>query len=195
MNDRVGAPSIMRRPLRHLLLLAAVLPGIAACSAGLQGDVYRGQGFAFHVGSVPETWREVPITHAALAFRDEQDGASIVVNGRCGVDGEDVPLEALTQHLFLRFTEREILEQKVVPFDHREAMRTVLTAKLDGVPMKFEIWVLKKDGCVYDLAYLAPPTHFDRGAPGFERFVSGFFTLPADRPGAVRDSLPAGSHE
>ena len=143
------------RPFRNLLLAAALL-GTAGCSAGLQGDTFRGHGFA---------------------FRDERDGASIVLNGRCGADGEDVPLEALTQHLFIRFTEREIVEQKVVPFDHREAMRTVLTAKLDGVPMKFEVWVLKKDGCVYDLAYLASPSHFSHGAGEFERFVQGFATV------------------
>ena len=87
------------------------------------------------------------------------------MNGRCGVDGEDVPLAALTQHLFLRFTEREIVEQAVVPFDRREAMRTVVIAKLDGVPMKFDVWVLKKDGCVYDLDYMAAARPLRRAAP------------------------------
>jgi hypothetical protein len=153
------------------------LLALAGCSSGLSGDVFRGEGFVFHLGPLPERWHRVEISHAALAFRDEADGATIVVNGRCGVDGEDVPLASLTQHLFLRFTEREIVEQTVVPFDRREAMRTVLTAKLDGVPMKFETWVLKKDGCVYDLAYMASPAHFARGASEFERFVQGFSTV------------------
>jgi hypothetical protein len=166
----------MRRPPRHRLLAVALL-GAAGCSAGLQGDTFRGEGFSFRIGALPETWRRVDVSHAALAYRDERDGATIVLNGRCGVDGEDVPLEALTQHLFLRFTEREIVEQKVVPFDHREALRTILTAKLDGVPMKFEVWVLKKDGCVYDLAFMAAPPRFARGAEEFERFVRGFSTV------------------
>lgn len=168
---------VIRRPL---LLLPAVLLGIAGCSAGLQGDVFHGEGFAFRIGPLPESWRRIDISHAALAFRDERDDGSIVVNARCGVDGEDVPLEALTQHLFLRFTERTIEEQKVFPFDRREAMRTVLTAKLDGVPMKFEVWVLKKDGCVYDLAFMAPAPRFARGAEEFERFARGFATV--ERP-------------
>jgi hypothetical protein len=168
----------MRRPLR-LPLLAAVLLGSAGCSAGLQGDTFHGEGFAFRIGALPPSWRRVDISHAALAFRDERDGGSVVLNGRCGVDGEDVPLDALTQHLFMRFTEREIVDQRVVPFDRREAMRTIVTAKLDGVPMKFETWVLKKDGCVYDVAYMAAPLRFDRGAEEFERFVRGFATVSA----------------
>jgi hypothetical protein len=114
------------------LFLAAALAG-AGCSAGLQGDLYYGPGYAFRIGALPESWHRINVSHAALAFRDERDDASIVVNGRCGVDGEDVPLEALTQHLFLRFTEREIAEQKVVPLDRREAMRTVLTAEVRGL--------------------------------------------------------------
>jgi hypothetical protein len=166
----------MGRTLRHSFL-AALLLGAASCSAGLRGDTFHGDGFAFRIGAPPEGWQRVEISHAALAFRDERDGATIVLNGRCGIDGEDVPLESLTQHLFLRFTEREIVEQKVVPFDRREAMRTVLTAKLDGVPMKFDVWVLKKDGCVYDLDFMATPPRFARGAADFERFVAGFATV------------------
>jgi hypothetical protein len=157
--------------------LAAVVLVSAGCAGGLSGDVYRGEGYAFRIGPLGEGWRRVEAGHTALAFRDESDGGTIVVNGRCGVDGEDVPLEALTQHLFIRFTEREILEQAIVPFDKREAMRTVIRAKLDGVPMKFAVWVLKKDGCVYDLAYMASPTRFDRGAADFDRFVRGFSTV------------------
>jgi len=161
-----------------VLFFAAGLLAAAGCGAGLQGDVYRGEGFAFRIAPPPEAWKRVEITHAALAYRDETDEATIVVNGRCGLDGEDVPLPSLTQHLFLNFTEREILEQTVLPFDRREAMRTVLVAKLDGVPMKFDVWVLKKDGCVYDLDFMAPPARFARGAEEFERFVRGFSTVP-----------------
>lgn len=168
-------------PMRRLLapLLTAVVIASAGCSSGLRGDVYRGDGFAFRIGPLGDRWQRVTISQAALAFRDEADGGTVVVNGRCGVDGEDVPLDALTHHLFIRFTEREIVEQSVVPFDRREAMRTVIRAKLDGVPMKFAVWVLKKDGCVYDLAYMAAPSRFDRGAPQFDRFVRGFATVSA----------------
>jgi hypothetical protein len=165
----------MRRPTRSLLLAVALLG--AGCSATLQGDTVEGKGFAFRVGAIPESWRRLDVSHATLAFRDERDGATVVVNARCGLDGEDVPLESLTKHLFLRFTEREIQDQRVLPFDHREAMRSVVTAKLDGVPMQFDVWVLKKDGCVYDFAYMAAPPRFPRGAEEFDRFVRGFSTV------------------
>jgi hypothetical protein len=68
-------------------------------------------------------------------------------------------------------TERSIETQATIPFDGREAMRTTLDAKLDGVPMRYDIYVMKKDGCVYDLVYVAPPEPFVAGEPAFERFV------------------------
>ncbi len=142
--------------------------------AGLDGGVYHGDGFAFRLGPEGQGWRRLAVSHAAVAYRVDADEATIAANGRCRLDADDIPLASLTQHLFLRFTERQIERQETVPFDGREAMHTVMAAKLDGVPMKFDVWVLKKNGCVYDLVYMVPPDKFGRGSPDFTRFVTGF---------------------
>jgi len=166
-------------PLRRgIFFVSALASLIAGCGASaFDGSVYHGEGFAFRVAPAPAGWTRIEVSHAALAYRDE-GGGTIAVDTRCHENGGDVPLASLTQHLFLGFTEREILEQTVVPFDGREAMHTKLSAKLDGVPKKFDVWVLKKDDCVHDLYYLAAPAHFDRGVVAFERFVQGFATVP-----------------
>src|SRR3954466_12334487 len=113
------------RPGRLTRLLAAValagLGAVVGCGgAQFDGTTFQGNGIAFRVGPTPPTWRRIEVSHTALAFRDDGRDATVAVNGRCGADGEDVPLTALTQHLFLAFTEREILEQKIVPLDGRE---------------------------------------------------------------------------
>ena len=156
--------------------LAAGLSLLACASSGFDGQAYRGDGMTFRVGPVPPTWRRVEVDQSLLAFRDDNARTTVAVNGRCGQDGDDVPLTALTAHLFLHFTERRMLEQKLVQMDGREALRTELVAKLDGVPKHFTVLVLKKDGCVYDFLHIS-----DDGATGdpesFERFVRGFATL------------------
>jgi len=168
--------------------LAAVALGASACASApqLEGNIYRGEGFAFRFNP-PEVegagWRRLEHSHA-LAYRHDAKQASILVHGRCGLDSDDVPLVALKNHMFLQFTDREVHEDEVVPFDGREALHTELTAKLDGVPMRYDHWVLKKDGCVYDLLYTAPPDRFDDGHGTFERLVAGFATLkPGGREG------------
>ena len=66
MNASVGCRP-MRRTLRPSFL-AAVMLGAASCSVGLQGDTFHGDGFAFRIGSLPESWKRVDVSHAALAF-------------------------------------------------------------------------------------------------------------------------------
>jgi hypothetical protein len=161
------------------LALALAFATVASACGGptFNGTVYRSEEIAFQVAPPPSEWQRIEVTSTALAFRDEANDATIAVSGRCGKDSDDVPLRSLTQHLFLQFTDRTIEREEVVPFDEREAMHTVLLAKLDGVPKKFDIWVLKKDGCVYDLLFIARPSSFEEGVASFRKFARGFSTL------------------
>lgn len=174
LRDSFGP--IMRWFVSICALGGVVVTALGCGGASFDGHVYRADKYAFRVPTVPDAWRPIEVTGAALAFRDEAEG-TIAVNGRCGMDGDDVPLAALTQHLFFQFTDREIKEQETVPFDGREAMRSLIEAKLDGVPYTFEVWVLKKDSCVYDLYYFAPPAAFEQHRGRFDAFARGFATV------------------
>lgn len=133
---------------------------------------------AFQLPPAPQGWRRVDVTDASLAFRDDTHDASILVNARCHKPDEDTPLVALTNHLLMGSTAREVATQATEPFDRREALHTRGSAKWDGVPMAHDIFVLKKDGCVYDFVYTGEPSHAEAGVPAFEQFVRGFRTLP-----------------
>lgn len=161
----------MRPSFRWAIVL---VPALGCGGGGFDGRTYHGEGYSFTVPSAPRTWTPIRATETALAFDDGSSGATIAVNGRCDRDGEDVPLQSLTQHLFLTFTEREVHSQEVFPFDGREAMRTDVTAKLDGVPRRLVVWVMKKDKCVYDLFFLARPDRFDAGVGAFDAWARGF---------------------
>jgi hypothetical protein len=149
----------------------------ACASTTFDGHVYRSKEVAFRVGPIPESWRRVDSDLALLAFRDDPHRATVALNARCGKDGDDVPLQALTHHLFLVFTDRQVLSQRLRPLDGREALRSELTAQLDGVPKHFDVYVLKKDGCVYDFLYVADTSAPPQGLSNFERFVGSFATL------------------
>jgi hypothetical protein len=160
---------------RRGLLFACVL--VAACAgAGFDGHVFRGDGMAFEVGPIPSTWRTIDVDGALVAFRDDRSASTVALNGRCGLDGDDVPLEALTHHLFLHFTDRKLVSQERVSLDQRAALRSELVAELDGVPMHYVVYVLKKDGCVYDFMHVSGAAD-TAGREAFERFVRGFETL------------------
>jgi hypothetical protein len=163
-----------------VLLLAAC----AGAQAGMEGGVYRDGAVAFRIAPVPQTWRPIRVGEAALAYRDEPHDASVLVNGRCGERDGDAPLVALTNQLVMGTTDRTVTLEETIPFDSREAHHTRMTAKLDGVPVAFDIWVMKKDGCVYDLVYVAPPDRLEAGVADFERFVRGFHAMGGVMGGA-----------
>ena len=165
-----------------LALLTASLPAILACGASrgrtFEGGVYReGDKIAFQLPPAPAGWRAIDVKDASLAYRDDDNSASVLVNARCLSADDRTPLVALTNHLLIGATERKYLSQEVEPFDGREALHTKLEAKWDGVPMAIDVFVLSKDGCVYDFVYVGALGRFTTGAAEFERFARGFRTL------------------
>lgn len=161
---------------RLCLLLFWVL-GAGCGGSQVEGGVYRGQDLAFRVGSVPPSWHRIEVEGTAFAFRDDEARATVAVSARCHQDGDDVPLRALTEHLFLHFSDREVKSQQRVMLDGREALRTELAAALDGVPRHYTVYVLKKDWCVYDFMHIAAPSSPGSSREDFDRFVRGFATL------------------
>jgi hypothetical protein len=155
-----------------LLLAVAMLAGCAHADS-LDGHVFRKPGVEVKVGAIPRGWRRIDVDGADLAFRDDARYGSVLFDVRCGRRDEDAPLSVLTEHLIMGTTAREFDGQDTVPFDEREALHTLLRAKLDGVPMQYDIYVMKKDGCVYDFVYVAPPGRFAEGAAEFEGFAGG----------------------
>ena len=151
----------------------------AACGGtSFQGGVYRGHGTAYGVGALDSEWRSLDVGgHNDLAWSNEGLRSVIQVNSTCEAD-MDVPLQALTNHLVIGFTEREFHSQELRPLDGRESLVTHLTAKLDGVVRTLLLVVVKKDGCVYDMALISSDTEaFATARPSFETFVGGFHTL------------------
>jgi hypothetical protein len=162
---------------RAVPLVLAFALGACASSGTFSGGVYRDARVAFALEPIPSGWRPIQVSDADLAFRDDAHEASVMVNGRCIPDDGDAPLSSLTEHLIMGTTDRKFLVEETIPMDAREARHTVLQAKLDGVLMAYDIFVLKKNGCVYDLVYVATPDDLRGGAPVFEQLARGFRTV------------------
>jgi len=163
----------------RLVVLACALASACATVGSFDGALYRGQYVSFRVPPIPPSWERVSLAGADLAFRDASHDTSVLINSRCATADRDAPLMSLTEHLIMGTTDRQVAREETIPLDAREARHTLLRAKLDGVPMSYDIFVMKKDGCVFDLVYLAPPDEKSAGADEFERFVRGFHTVPS----------------
>jgi hypothetical protein len=148
-----------------------------------QGQWYQHGDVGFFVGVLNPSWRrEAPDAHdsagpgmAPLVWAHHASGALIQVRASCE-DALDIPLRALTRHLLIGFTDVTAITEQLRPLDGREALRSKVHAKLDGVPRELVLYVIKKNGCVYDFALIARPQGSAVHEPEFDRFVSGFST-------------------
>ena len=155
-----------------------------------EDGVLRKGDLTVRLGPVPAPWRRVSLEGADLAFRDEEHAASAMFDVHCARRDGDAPLAVLTAQLIMGTTQRDFEHQEILALDGREALHTTLRAKLDGVPMQYDIYVMKKDGCVYDVVYVALPGRYAEGAADFERFATG---LRAVGPPVLGGSARAGA--
>ena len=154
-------------------LLCLVLVGCAGSQGSYSDGRFRSESASYDVMPPGAGWQEVTLPTANAAWHNAQLQAALMVNSHCaGVS--DSPLEGLTSDLLMGMTEQQILSQERVPSSKREALQSIVTGKLDGVPRKLELFVMKKDGCVYDIVLDASPEHFESARTAFAKVRDGF---------------------
>jgi hypothetical protein len=168
----------MRRSTVGIALFVAAISGCAAHTT-VRGDTYHARGTSYRLGSLSAGWQQ-HASDADAAFYHPDLDAMIFVDSECPME-HDAPLNVAANTLVMGFTDRQTLGEELVPLAGREALHRRLQAKLDGVPLTLDFFVLKKDGCLYDLVYLAPVDTADRGAVDFGRLVAGFDTVGSER--------------
>ena len=165
---------------RCLPLVALTM--VAAGCAGWRdhGDTYfahnkkRQATYAF--GHPGEDWRAVrseDFDGVQVAWVHPSSVGFIEIHGQCDEQG-DSSLQQYTDHLRIDWTDWEVVEQQELEIAGREALRTRVTGKLDGVPRASEFVVVKKNGCLFDLRYSTTPAAFEGGHADFEQVVEGF---------------------
>lgn len=188
-----------------LVVLGLSLAG-PGCSAWNGGELYvkqwqpawKGEDkqATYRVGLPGRAWEPLHQQGTQVAWQHATDPAAIQVHSECQDHG-DSDLEDFTDHQRIDFTEWEILEEPTGELDakgrprmrrrqyyttiaDREALRTTVRANLDGAEIMIEYVVLKKNGCLFDLTYIARPRAFDAHIEEFQKVIDGF-TFPVRR--------------
>ena len=119
-------------------------------------------------------WRLIRHKGGEIAFFQEHFDAVAQANATCRDDAEAASLEVLMRHLLIGYTDVQVHQNERVPLDGREALHDVVAARLDGVPVMLDLYVLKRNGCIFDLSLAAPPGRYPSVQRDFEGFVAGF---------------------
>ena len=165
-----------RRPGAGWVVAASLL--LVACpSVTRQGSVVTTPDTRYRIGPLPSGWQEVSLGDSDLALMTTPRDYALWVDSTCR-SYEDVPLVALNRQLLVGFTDVEKQDQETAPLAGREALVSRYRVKMDGVPRELALVVVKKDGCIYDFAYVAPVQGSAAHAGEFRALWSGFETEP-----------------
>lgn len=162
-------------------LLFLTFPFVVSClGTDLRGGILRyesGVAYSgvtqFTAGKLPPTWQGPELQLKQLVFKNDALGATIVADALCGPKYNDAPLPRLAQDLFFGMTDKKIEKEKIFTLSGREALSLQGVGKVDGVPIKMNVVVLKRNFCEYDFVYLAPPHLFYQGIKDFEGYLHG----------------------
>jgi hypothetical protein len=158
-----------------VIALALSVLGCGGGSGSFRDGVYEDAHARYRVGALPSSWQRVELDDNDLAFHRRGMG-TISVNSTCE-DYEDVPGTALVNHLLFDTTERTFLREEEVTLDGRGARHVIVQVELDGVPVELELFVLKKDGCVFDLGHVRSRSAGPAARRSFLGFVARFAVL------------------
>lgn len=167
----VGPMTRMKRGSTVALAVALLTGCPRAFDAGMVRKAYT----TYRVGPVPAGWSRRGFSDDDLAFASADGNHLISVNATCR-RYQDAPLEVLTRHLEMGFTNLRMISTKQRMLDGRAALETHLTARMDGVPVELGLVVLKKNGCIYDFSYVSPPGHYEEAQSSFEALLERFHT-------------------
>ncbi|MCA9712486.1 MAG: hypothetical protein KDK70_42045 [Myxococcales bacterium] len=155
---------------------------LAGC-AGWQGDTYYAhrsppkrarKETTYRFGDPGSGWQPVRnLKDVQVAWTNRALGGVIELHAQCDDQG-DSSLDQYTDHLRIDWTEWTVESQQEERLVDRAALHTVARGQLDGIERRNELWVVKKNGCLFDLRYSANPAHFDAGRGAFADVVAGF---------------------
>jgi hypothetical protein len=154
---------VCRAPLA--LALGAVIAFTGCAGRRIENGVYYStKGYRLTLPGAD--WSVAAESKADLELRHQDGMAAMLANAECDDRARSRSAGLLLGQLLIGL----------------HALHRVLDGRVaaDGAPTRIEAYVLKEEGCVYDFAYVAPPSSFDAWRADFRRFVESFAKERAD---------------
>ena len=119
------------------------------------------------------TFRKIDSEQADLAWQNEKSGNTIAVLSECS-ETKDPSLSDLESEMSQALNDSKVVRTQNTQFEDREALRSLLEGKVDGVAVRVDVLTFKKNSCSYTLTYMGRAQGFEKEQGVFENFLKGF---------------------
>ncbi len=140
---------------------------------GVGEDDAAVKSFSYKSNAPEKPFQKINMSTADAVWQSDKTGNTIAVNSLCR-KYQEVSLEHLKENILSGIDDLKIEQSQTTTFDGRDAERVTVSGKTDGIPVSVSVLTYKKNGCTYDLAYIARANNFDKEVSYFEKFLTGF---------------------
>ena len=110
---------------------------------------------------------------ADVAWIDQETGNIISYQSICN-ESLDPDLNTILKKSTLGLTNKKILKRTSMDYNARKADRITVSGQMDGVDVRLEFVLFKKNACSYTLSFVGLPEHFNKATEVFNQFVKEF---------------------
>lgn len=121
-------------------------------------------------------FKEIKVTSGDKAWLSGKTGNTISFISDCN-GSADPSLQQIEGESLVVLDKLKVLDTKNVEFNGRDALRTLAQGEVDGVSVKTELVVFKKNGCNFTLSYGGVAKTFESEKSYFDKFVESFKAL------------------
>lgn len=175
---RVPGSQHLALPFSSGVLLLFLLAG---CATGrIVNGHYVDEAKGFRAPLPREGWEVMEVEGADLALKDLRSPARMAVVASCpGLEAG--PLKALSRHLLFGLRGIRVVREESILLDGVTGLEIRVEGRFEGSPVAVRTVVVQRQGCLYDLFYVAPPDLFEGRMGEFDRLIRGWRFL-AERP-------------
>lgn len=142
---------------------------------GYSPGVVKTEKGSYGVGDLSTGWKRGNVSpYKVLVFYNDEYKSSIETDAFCGRSFDDASLRVLTSHLHAGISDKKTKSESPMMLDGREALRSVVEGKVDGIAVIIDSVVIKKDNCLFDFVLISNPTKVSSAVVDFEKFFGGF---------------------
>jgi len=121
-------------------------------------------------------FKEIKVTSGDKAWLSSKTGNTISYISDCN-GSADPSLQQIEGESLAVLDKLKIVQTQNLEFNGREAVRTLAQGEVDGVSVKTELVVFKKNGCNFTLSFGGVAKTFDSEKTYFEKFLESFKAL------------------
>lgn len=115
---------------------------------------------------------KIDLPQADQAWQSSVTGNSISYFADCKQNASN--LKSLRTSIFGGIEDLKISEEHFSTYNGREALHSIVTGKMEGVPVKINFLIFKKNACAYSVSYISVQDKYEKEVSYFKKFLEGF---------------------